>query len=213
MRTRVLLVAAALSAATLAGCSGGDDSAGEPGALSTSFPPIEPSPEPAQALSIGKSVVPLAAGSAYRSPDGFAPQVTVSVTGDGWASTHRSTDAFDLSQPLPDVDAALVVYAFLVPPEQTNKDALAAVADRAEEAGATVERTGDVTITVTGGDGPLVASRDGGIALDAVPSGYARVTSRFDRGPPLLTVWWVPDSTYADQAEALAGTLAVVAGS
>jgi hypothetical protein len=40
----------------------------------------------------------------------------------------------------------------------------------------------------------LVASRDGSIALDAVPDGYSAIHAD-DAGGTVLTVTWVPDST------------------
>src|SRR4051812_7645583 len=121
MRTRTLLVAVVLVAAALSGCGGDDDTAGSLGSdVPSSFPPPPTSPAPSTVLTTGKSLVPLAAGSSYQSPDGFAPMVTVAITGDGWVSTHRSTDAFDVSQPRTDADAALVVLAFMVPSETTN---------------------------------------------------------------------------------------------
>jgi hypothetical protein len=102
-----------------------------------------------------------------------------------------------------------VVYAFVIPPEDSSEKAMAAIADRAEAAGATVDRDGDLTVTVTGGQGPLVTSRDGGIALDAVATGYARITTN-PGDEPFLTVWWVPDSAYEEEAEGLAHTLTTV---
>ena len=208
MRIRPLLVAATLVAVAVSGCSGDDEPDADPSGAATSSPPPAATPDAPEVLGLGKSVLALDSGTTYRSPRGFEPEVTVEVKAAGWVSTHRGLDAFDLSQPVPDADAALVVYAFVVPPEASAEEALAAVRQRATDAGATVEQTGDFTVTITGGDGPLVSSRDGGIALDAVPSGYARVTAT--PGEPFLMVWWVPDSAHADDAEGLTSSLGVV---
>jgi hypothetical protein len=193
MRTLVAMAAVVLAV----GACGDDSPQEEP-------PSSAPAP---QVLALGKSTFALESGTAYESPRGFEPVVTVTANADGWVSTHRGLDAFDLSQPVPDADAALVVYAFVVPVEATAEEAVAAIGQRAEAAGAELEQTGDLTWTVTGGDGPLITSRDGGIALDAVPTGYARVTAV--QGEPFLTVWWVPDTANADDAEGLSGTLDV----
>jgi hypothetical protein len=162
-----------------------------------------PPPPPAQTLALGKEVVELHKGKAYRSPPGFEPQVTVEVRADGWISTHRSRDAFELSQPPSGEDAPLVVRAFVVPPEASGRDAIEAIKERAEEAGAEVD--GGTSFTVTGGDGPLITSRDGGMALDAVPDGYVRVYVSTSQA--LVQVWWVPDAAREDEAEQLAATL------
>jgi hypothetical protein len=210
MRTRVLVVAAAVTASVLAGCGGTDDAGSPTGPTSgsPSAPAASTPPEPQQ-LPLGKSVVPLQPDTGYRSPEGFAPPVVVQPSADGWVSTHRSADAFDVSRPLPDVDAALVVVAFMVPGQTSAEAVRQAVTARAEAAGATVEPDGDSTLVVTGGDGPLVASRDGGIALDAVPGGYSRITvSDTDAGPSVM-VFWVPDATHRDEAEQAAQTIAV----
>src|SRR4051794_6244805 len=104
MRTRLLLVTAVLGALAASGCGGGGgggDAADPVNGTLTSWPPPPPSPPAPTVLTTGKSVMTLADGAYYRSPDGFAPQVTIGVTADGWVSTPRSVDAFDLSQPLP----------------------------------------------------------------------------------------------------------------
>lgn len=208
MRVRIGVVVAVGLLPLLTGCidlfSDDDVSAGPspaPSAPSPSAPPLH-------VLDLGKSMVELEAGTLYRSPRGFAPQLTITVSADGWVSTHRGLDAFDVSQPAPGADTALAVYAFVVPPERSAEQAIAALRQRADAAGATLEQTGDYyTLQVTGGDGPLVTSRDGGIALDAVPTGYVRITA--DDHAPFLTVWWVPDAAHGDEAEALASTLSI----
>jgi hypothetical protein len=213
MRTRVLLLAAVIAAGSLCGCQENDDQASPTGPTSSpaSFPPPPPTPPEPQRLPIGKSEMALHAGTGYRSPEGFAPQVIVRPSAEGWVSTHRSADAFDVSQPLPDEDAALVVVAFIAPTQASTHAVRQAVTAQAEAAGATVEPDGDLTLAVTGGDGPLIASRDGGIALDAVPGGYARITVSDVGAGPSVMVFWVPDVTYRDQAERAAHTLEVVA--
>lgn len=170
-----------------------------------SQPEVPPSYAPPPVLSLGKSVVALDEGTSYRSPDGFCPSVEVHVPGNGWISTHRSADAFDVSRPRPDADAPLVVNAFVIAPESSVADAIAAVRRRAEDAGATVVEESGTEIAVSGGDGPLIASRDGGIALDAVPSGYARVGSTAFGA--VLSVWWVPDTSHGAEAETFVPTL------
>jgi hypothetical protein len=173
----------------------------------TSDPGDPPQYTPPSVLALGKSTLALHEGTYYRSPDGFCPSVELHVQGDGWVSTHRSTDAFDVSRPQTDADAPLVVQAFVIAPEASVDEAMAAVRQRAEDAGAEVVQDGDTGITVRGGDGPLITSRDGGIALDAVPSGYARVEIGL---APVLSVWWVPDETHGAEAEKLLPTLGAV---
>jgi hypothetical protein len=189
MGSRALVVAAMLVAVPLSGC--GDDRRDVPPGPAVPALPSSTGAEPGT-LQVGKSDFPLERGVQYTSPDGFVPTVQFEVFMDGWRSTHRSTDAFDVSLPAPDVDAPLEVVAFLVPPEPSVKEALAAITERARQAGATVERNGD--FVVRGGDGPLIESRDRGIALDAVPDGYVRVATSDTKTGPLLYVWWVPDS-------------------
>jgi hypothetical protein len=192
MRTRVVLVAALIVAASLASCT--DDWRTEPVGPAVPALPSSTGPAPGT-LPLGKSDFRLEQGVQYTSPEGFVPTVQFEIFTDGWRSTHRSPDAFDVSIPAPKVDAPLVVRAFLVPPEPTVKEALAAITQRAAQAGATIERNGD--FVVHGGDGPLIESRDGGVALDAAPDGYVRVATQDTKSGPLLYVWWVPDGANA----------------
>ena len=202
MRTRVLLIGAVLTATTLVGCGDGADSEAQPPQSPPTSEPQEPQP-----LQSGKSELPLADGEVYLSPDGFAPQLRLQIPGDGWVSTHRGADGFDVGQPVPDVDAALLVVAFLTAPEATSEAALQAIAQRAQDAGATVAGAGTPTLQVTGGDGPLVTSRDAGIALDAVPGGYASISATDSDEGTLLEVTWVPDAANRAQADERASAL------
>ena len=158
-------------------------------------------------LATGKSALDLEDGKEYASPEGFAPELRLTIPGDGWVSTHRGADGFDVGQPVPDVDAALLVVAFLTAPEATPGEALQAIVGRGQDAGAEVDGVPSQTIHVTGGDGPLVTSRDAGIALDAVPDGYSTIEASDTDGGTLLEVVWVPDAANLDQAEQLATAL------
>ena len=201
MRT---LVAVLLAGSVLAsGCGGDDPEAPSAGTSTSTATPTVAGPEE---LPLGKALLALDAGATYRSPDGFAPRLEITVPGEGWNSTHRGADAFDVGQAVPGEDAALVVVAFMVPAEATVAEALTALEAAAGAAGATVTERGADEIRVSDGDGPLVESRDGGIALDAVPGGYVDI----EGGPgaaPLLTVTWVPDAAHQAEADQLAGAL------
>jgi hypothetical protein len=205
MRPRLAATLALLASALVAGC--GDDREPE-------VPPSVAPPLPASAaLSSGKSLLELEEGRDYRSPAGFEPQLRWEIPGPGWVSTHRGADGFDIGQPVSGVDAALVVVAFLTPVEDTAREALHAVEKRARAAGATNLQhpgagEGKLTLHLEGGQGPLVASRDGGIALDAVPAGYVDIEAlEYDDGPPVLVVTWVPDVANLGTANDLANDL------
>jgi hypothetical protein len=210
MRTRVLLVASLLA---LSACS--DDGSGdEPSKTSAS----ETSPAAtADRLPIGKDDLSLEA-SDYLSPEGFEPELEIDLTSDGaagWTSVHRGTDAFDLGQPVPGADALLVAVAFLVPPEASSEDALSAVRQSAVDAGAKVSDAaggfGSLAtegIEVRDGEGQVVASRDGGIALDAVPGGRLQIWAADHGEDPLLIVAFTPDAKLAADADELVQQLA-----
>ena len=221
MRTRLLLVAVLL---TLGACSdddGGGD-AGEPasesasGGASTTTTAAEP-----EALPTGKDDLPLEA-TGHLSPEGFAPELALDLQYSGlvgWTSVHRGADAFDLGLPNPDADAPLVAVAFLVPAESTAEEAITAVRDSATGVGAQVR---DVTgpfdelgatagLDIVDGQGQVVTSSDGGIALDASPGGRLQVFATDEGGSPLVIVVFAPDaktwSEVKDVMERLSGAL------
>jgi hypothetical protein len=153
-------------------------------------------------LPAGKSDLELAAGT-YRSPAGFAPALQVTLTGTGWRSTHRGADGFDLSRPDPTKDAPLVALVVVTPPESDAAAALAGLTARARRAGARV-RPGEQMLSgvrarlldVQRGDGPLVVSREHGIALDAVSDGRSRIVVWEVSGQPVVATVFVPDRTH-----------------
>ena len=199
----------ALLVLTLAGCASGNDAAASSAGASQSQTEA-PAPLP-----LGKGDLVLSAGE-HSSPAGFAPAVALTVP-EGWTSVHRSADAFDLSLPDPHVDAPLLAVIFLTPPESSAQAALNAVTSRVSDATTPVQSTiGAISATsvdLGGGDGQLVASRDGGIALDAASGQRMRVYAADVAGAPLLVVALVPDgrrwTAAIARAEALlAGTTA-----
>lgn len=201
MRIRVLLAATML---TLVGCSDedGGSSATEPETTPAS-PSASATPESPR-LPTGKDDLDVEASS-HLSPEGFTPELQLDLQFSGivgWTSVHRAADAFDLGLPDEQGDAPLVAVAFLVPPQPTAEEALAAVRDSATQAGAQVR---DVTgpfgdlgaadgVDVTGGQGEVVASSEGGIALDTVEGGRLRVFATDQGGSPLVIAVFAPDA-------------------
>ena len=208
MRIRVLLVAFLLA---MTGCSDdgsdGSDGSDDTEPAETLSEGVDPNTSNAAAneaepLPVGKDDLPLEPGQSYLSPEGFLPALRIDLAQGGWTSVHRDTDGFDLGQADPDADAPLVAVAFLVPTEETAEAALAAVRQRAESAGGRIKELTDplgplgaTGVDVRGGEGALVASRDGGIALDAVPDGRVQVWAADVGGAPVLVVVFVPDAT------------------
>jgi hypothetical protein len=194
----------------LAGCGGSSDAP----TTATSPSPTAAARPAAQVLELGKSDLPLDAG-AVRSPDGFAPAVELDVPA-GWTSTHRYADAFDLGQADPTADAPLVVVAVTTAPEPAAGAALTAVAERQQGADLT-RGTGDLlgsparSLEVVGGDGPAYGSRDGSIALDAVPGYRLRLLATDVAGAALVVAILVVDDERTKdllaQADALVGSL------
>jgi hypothetical protein len=211
MRIRLLLVVALL---TFGACSGdGDGDADEPKATESASTPT-PTEDAAEPLPTGKDDLELQATS-HLSPDGFAPDLAIDLQFSGlvgWTSVHRGADAFDLGLPNPEVDAPLVAFAFMVPAEASAEEALATVRANATAAGAQVK---DVTgpfdelgaaagVDIVGGQGQAVASRDGGIALDATPDGRLQVFATDEGGSPLLIAVFAPDAkTWPDVKAAM----------
>jgi hypothetical protein len=206
-RAAAVTVAAAL---LLTACGGSSDA-----------PSVETSPSPTataspttQVLQLGKSELTLTAG-AVRSPDGFAPAVELDVPA-GWTSSHRYADAFDVGRADPSADAPLVVLAVTTAPEPDAAAALKAVAER--QRGADLTRgTGDLlgsparSLEVVGGDGPAYASRDGSIALDAVPGYRLRLLATDIGGAAVVVAVLVVDDERTEglfaQADTLVGSL------
>lgn len=188
-RSRAFAVAALcllVGPAALGGCGGEGPSSDRPAAST----PVQP-PE----LTNGKADEQVAAGT-YLAPAGFEPGLRIDVPA-GWTSVHRYADAFDLGQPDPDRDAPLLAVVFMRPAQASADAALAAVRRRATGKVATMQ--GELAgsrargLDVSGGHGPLVASADGGIALDADPGMRARVLATEVAGDPLVVVVLVPN--------------------
>lgn len=209
MRRRVLaLLLAAAIVSTSASCGSDDDGGAVPSTETSSAgpdPATASSPSGPEPLPIGKDDLVLEEGGSYLSPEGFVPELRIDLTEAGWTSVHRDTDGFDVGQADPERDAPLVVVAFLIPPEDNPGDALDAVSQRADAAGAKVrEASGPLGpfmvngVDVRGGEGELVASRDGGIALDATPGGRVQVWAAQVDGAPILIVVFVPDAKLFD---------------
>lgn len=200
MRVRNAVLVVLLLVAGLTSCS--DD--GSDGDRPSSAPSASAEPLPS-----GKSDLALAAGT-YRSPAGFRPALEVEVP-TGWTSIHRGADAFDLGKPDPARDAPLVAVVVLRPSQETADAALAAVEDALAPTATPVQGTlaGEPArgLEVTGGHGQVLASADGGIALDAAPGQRLRVLAADVGGDPLLVVVLVPDGDHADAAMAAAQDL------
>jgi hypothetical protein len=196
-----LLVVAGLVLAASVSCSDDEPSA-SPGSGTSSSPSspestIHSSPvENDERLPIGKSDLDVSVGP-HLSPEGFAPELRLEVTR-GWTSIHRDVDGFDLGMPDPAKDAPLVAVVFLAPPEGNAADALAEIEGRANgSVVATPGLLGSIEaegLDITGGTGQLVASAQGGIALDATPDGRMQVYAADVNGTPVVVVIYVPDA-------------------
>jgi hypothetical protein len=209
MRIRVLLAAALPALLALAGCSDDDSHAAD--ARTTAGPSVSTSASPsgsatpvAARLPTGKDDLDVEASS-HLSPEGFAPELRLDLQYSGivgWTSVHRGADAFDLGLPADEGDGPLVAVAFVVPPQASAAEALAAVRDDATRVGAQVR---DVTgpfgdlgaeagVDVVGGEGQVLTSSEGGIALDAVQGGRLQVFATDQGGSPLVIAVFAPDA-------------------
>jgi hypothetical protein len=177
-------------------------------ACSSDESPADPAPA-ADRLPTGKSDLAVEAGT-YLSPEGFTPELTLDVPA-GWTSIHRGADAFDLGKPDPARDAPLVAVVVMRPPQASAADAIAAVEEAAGGAGQQVHETaGDLEldgIDVVGGHGQVVASADGGVALDAAPGQQLRVLAGDTDDGPVVVAVLVPDADQFDGAWREAGVL------
>jgi hypothetical protein len=149
-------------------------------------------------LPTGKSDLALDPAT-YGSPEGFDPALTFVIASAGWRSTHRGPDGFDVSQPDPTKDAPLVALVLTTPTESTAAEAFDALQARATAAGAQT-RTSQLPVAglsgpildVRDGNGPLVVSAQGGIALDAAPGQRAQVAVLEVGGRPVVATILVP---------------------
>lgn len=209
MRIRVLLVAALPALLALTGCSG-DDGGHAAEARTTTGSSASPSASPSAStpapvrLPGGKDDLDVEASS-HLSPEGFAPDLQLDLQYSGivgWTSVHRGADAFDLGLPADKGDGPLVAVAFVVPPQASAAEALAAVRDSAHRAGAQVR---DITgpfgdlgagagVDLVGGEGQVVTSSEGGIALDAVQGGRLQVFATDQGGSPLVIAVFAPET-------------------
>lgn len=197
MSLRHVLVALLLVGGLTACASDGPDaSAGASSASPSGTSTAEPLPT-------GKSDLAVAAGT-YLSPEGFSPALELQVPA-GWTSVHRAADAFDLGKPDPERDAPLVAVVVMRPPQATAAEAVKAVRDAAT--GAVAPVVGDfllgkpaLGLDVLDGDGEVVSSADGGVALDAAAGQRLRVLAVDVGGSPLLVAVVVPDATRWDDA-------------
>lgn len=159
-----------------------------------------PADPAASRLPTGKSDLAVDAGT-YLSPVGFTPELQLTVPA-GWTSVHRGADAFDLGRPDPDRDAPLVAVVVMRPPQASADEAIAAVAEASGQRDRRVEMTvGDLDLAgvdVVGGHGQVVASADGGVALDAAPGQYLEVLAGDTDDGPLLVAVLVPDRDRLD---------------
>lgn len=166
----------------LAACGGGGG--GDRAARPT------PSSPAVQVLAAGKSDLDLAPGR-YASPEGFAPRLELSLAG-AWHSTHRGSDAFDLSRPVPGKDALRVAVVLVAMPDAAG--AVRRARTRFPQAAPTSRQVGSrqaVGFVVTGAAGELLASPGGTLSLDAARGQRSELVAAGD----LAVLVVVPDAT------------------
>lgn len=182
---RLLLVAA-----LLAGCSTGST------VTDSGIPSVLPS------VSAEPGVLPtgtsnMVVSGVVFSPLDFVPPLRLTVP-QGWTSTHRGDDAFDLSRPGPSGDTPLVAVAFITPDEPTAADALKTLSGRVGPGLPVTGTVGGVAaqgFDVVGGTGPLVQSPAGTLSLERAPGQRVRILALDLDDVPLLVLIVVPDGT------------------
>lgn len=196
---RLLLAAVVLTA----GCAAG----GTP--VDTGVPTALPSASvDADVLPAGTSDRPVS-GVVY-SPLDFVPPLRLRVP-DGWRSTHRADDAFDLTR----ADPTKLVIAFITPDDANAAEALQTLRGRLGPGLPVTGTIGGVAaqgFDVVGGTGPLVESPAGTLSLERVPGQRARILALDLDDVPLLVVIAVPDgqqfqAVLPDVEELLAGVV------
>lgn len=175
----------------LSGCTGGaPQDSGVPASPTVTVDP--------QVLPAGKAELPLS--GLYFSPRDFVPALRLTVP-DGWTSTHRGDDAFDLSRPDPAKDAPEVVVAVLTPPEATAAEALTTLRARLGDATSATGSVGGLPaegLDVVDGTGPLLESPAGTLSLDRAAGQRARLLALDIDDTPLLVAVVVPDGSRFD---------------
>ena len=175
----------------LAGCtSGAPKDSGVPTHPSVTVDP--------QVLPAGKADLPLS--GVFFSPRDFVPALRLTIP-DGWTSTHRGDDGFDLSRPEPGKDAPQVVVAVLTPQDAPAADALSTLRQRLGDVTPTTGTIGGLPaegFDVVGGSGPLVESPAGTLSLDRASGQRARLLAVDIDDTPLLVAVVVPDGSRFD---------------
>jgi hypothetical protein len=155
--------------------------------------------EPVSVLPAGKSDLALTAGL-YQPPDGFVPELTFRVVGEGWHSTHRDATAFDLGMPDPKRDAPLVALVFAHLPGNPEQ-AVAGIVGRQPKAQVdplvrTLANHDATVVDVVDGKGP--AFEAGSISLDVSPATHLRVYVTTIDGDTLAAAALVPQNRFLE---------------
>jgi hypothetical protein len=195
MRFRLVAFGTALAAAAACGPHASDGSGtagGTPPAATRSPRDVGGTPLP-----LGKADVPLRAGR-WRSPETFAPPVSVAVTGTGWHSTHRFADMFDVGRPEPAADVPRLDVAFSLAAGPRAADVVRDVRTRmgAAATAPVADRIGALPATrfdVVGGTGEAYRSASGGFGMYGEPGQRLRFWVADADGLVLVAVAVVPD--------------------
>jgi hypothetical protein len=150
------------------------------------------SPEPG-VLVAGAS--PQALDGEVFSPLDFVPPLRLTAP-QGWVSTHRGDDAFDLSLTPDGETEPAVTVAFVTPQDATAQEALATLRSRHGDGAPVTGNLGGRQMTgfdVVEGEGLLVESPVGTVTLHRQPGQRARLLAVDVDDVPLLVVIVVPD--------------------